>query len=192
MESVNGGCFDVWKRWRKAAFIMIAGLLVCSGAYLFFLTPNKPLAPTALVVAPCKSSSSSMQRIQVGDSYSFFANQNEFVCREQMDDTPPFTKRFCVKPKRGVSALVFSLHDTENLRGAPPDPMHIFSEHSERRPVVDNKGSTIGQDSWGYWDREKYWRKVHLHGINAKYGLVTKSEAESYDRILSSACLSNP
>jgi len=133
-----------------------------------------------------------MQRIQVGESYSFFATANEFVCREQMDDTPPFTERFCLKPKSGGSALVFSIHDSDGVYGAPSDPTLVLSEYSEKRHVVDATGSVIGQDSWGYWDRDKYWRKIHLHGINAKYGPVAKSEAKNYDQILSSACFSNP
>jgi len=180
------------RRWRKAAFIIVFGLLLCSGAYLCFVAVNKPLPPPIVVVSACKSPSATMQRIQVGDSFSFFAVPTEFICRGQMDDTPPFTERFCVKPKCGGSALVIFLRDSEGFYRAPVDPMIVFSGYSERRHVVDDRGIVIGEDHWGYWDRNRYWRKVHLRRITAKYGPVTKSEARNYDRILSSACFSNP
>jgi hypothetical protein len=183
---------DSVRRSRRAAFITVLALLTCSGAYLGFVALNKPVPPPIVVVSPCKSPSPSMHRVQVGDRYSFFATANEFSCREQMDDTPPFTERFCLKPKRGGPALVFSIRDSNGFYGAPSDPMLVFSEYSEKRNVVDATGRVIGQDSWGYWDRDKFWRKVHLLGINAKYGPVTKSEAKDYDQILSSACFSNP
>jgi hypothetical protein len=191
MESVTVGRVNSVRRWGKRTSIVVLGALLCCGAYLCFLAINKPPAPPIVVVSACKSPSLTMQRIQVGDSFAFFATPSEF-CSGQMDDTPPFTERFCVKPKRGGSTLVISLHDSEGSYGASVDPMLVFSEYSERRQVVDDKGSVIGQDYWGYWDRDRYWRKVHLHGITAKYGPVMKSEAQNYDRILSSACFSNP
>ena len=193
VESVTVGSVNSLKRWRKRAVIVALGILLFGGAYLSFRAMNKPLAPAIVVVSACKSPSVTMQRIQVGDSFVFFAAPSEFICRGQMDDTPPFTERFCVKPKRGGSTLVISLHDSEGFYSASVDPMLVFSEHSEKRHVVDDKGSVIGQDYWGYWDRDRYWRKVHLgYGSNAKYGPVTTSEAQNYDRILSSACFSNP
>jgi len=192
MESVTVTRVNSVRRWGRRAFIVALCPLLCCGAYLCFLAINKSPAPPILVVSACKSPSLTMQRIQVGDSFAFFAQPSDFICRGQMDDTPPFTERFCVKPKRGGSALVISLHDAEGFYSAPVDPMLVFSEHSEKRHVVDDKGGVIGQDFWGYLDREGYWRKVHLHGINAKYGPVTKSEAQNYDRILSSACFPKP
>lgn len=71
-----------------------------------------------------------------------------------MDDTPPFTQRFCFKAKNSKSVLTISLHDAQSFGGAPVDPMIVFSEYSERRHVVDTTGRVIGEDYWGYLDPE--------------------------------------
>jgi len=122
-----------------------------------------------------------MQRIQVGDDFAFVAGANTAICKGQMDDTPPFTQRFCFRAKTGKSVLTISLHDHEGFGTAPVDSMIVFYEHFERRNVVDAKGRVIGEDQWGYLDVEKCWRKISLEGVSAKYGPVTKSEAQIYD-----------
>jgi len=186
------GSVNAVRRWAKSVFVVALGMLVCCGAYLCFRAVKKPIAPPIIVLSECKLSSVGTQRIQVGDNFTFLAAANTLTCKGQMDDTPPFTQRFCFKPKNSKSVLTISLHDAEGFNGALADPMLVFSEYSEKRHVVDATGRVIGEDYWGYLDPEKRWRKIHLEGVSAKYGPVTKSEAQNYDRILSSACFSTP
>jgi hypothetical protein len=96
-----------------------------------------------------------MQRIQVGDDFGFVAGPSTLVREGQMDDTAPFTQSFCIRASNSKSVLTISLHDAEPFGGAPVDPMIVFSEHSERRRVVDGTGKVIGEDYWGYLDPEK-------------------------------------
>lgn len=180
------------RHWAKAVSAVALGMLLCCGAYLYFLAMKKPRTPPIIVVSKCKLPSVGMQRIQVGDNFTFLVSASTLISKGQMDDTPPFTERFCLKAKNSKSILTVSLHDAEGFGGAPVDPMLVFSEHSERRHVVDATGRVVGEDYWGYLDPEKLWRKIHLEGVSAKYGPVTKSEAQYYDRILSSVCFSTP
>jgi hypothetical protein len=185
---------ELVRHWRKVALIAVVGLPLCYGLYRCVLFVKKPHAPAIIVVSECKSTSLDMKRIQVGDNLAFFATDNTSARKGQTDDTPPFTQRFCLRAKDAKSLLTISLHPSEGFNGAPPiDPMIVFSEYSERRHVVDGTGRrTIGEDYWGYLDSEKRWRKIRLEGVSAEYGAVAKSEARTYDRILSSACFSTP
>jgi hypothetical protein len=192
MEPVAVGSTNTVRRSPKIIVVVALGTLLCCGAYLCFLAVKRPLAPPTIVVSECKVSSADMQRMRVGDNFAFMATTNTLICKGQMDDTPPFTQRFCLKAENSKSVLTISLHEAEGFGGAPVDPMIVFSEYSERRHVVDATGRVIGEDYWGYLDPEKRWRKIHLEGVRANYGPVTKSEAQNYDRILSSACFSAP
>lgn len=192
MESVAACNVNAGRGWAKTVFAVALGMLLCCSAYLCFLAMKKPLAPPIIVVSDCKLPSVGMQRIQVADDFTFLATHSTLICKGQMDDTPPFTQRFCLKTENSKSVLTISLHDAEGFRGSPVDPMLVFSEYSERRHVVDATGRVIGEDDWGYLEPEKRWRKIHLEGVIAKYGPVTKSEAQNYDRILSSVCFSTP
>lgn len=178
-------------RWAKSLLMAVVGISLCGGAFLYFRFVRKRHAPATIVVSECKSASAALRKIQVGDNFAFFANTSTLIYKGQMDDTPPFTQRFCVKSRNSKSPLTISLHEPLAFGGTPVDPMLVFSEHSEKRHVVDDAGRVIGEEYWGYLDSEKRWRKVRLEGVSAQYGPVTKSDAEIYDRILSSACFSN-
>lgn len=117
---------------------------------------------------------------------------NTPIFKGQMDDTPPFTQRFFLRARTGKSVLTTSLHDPVGFGTTSVDPMIVFSEHFERRHVADARGRVIGEDRWGYLDPEKRWRKINLQGVSAKYVRLLESEAQVYDRILSSACFSTP
>lgn len=192
MGSVGTGNANVVRRRAKTIIVVVLGMLLCFGVYLCFVAVKRPHAPPIIVVSVCSSSSTDKQRIQIGDNFAFLAASNVFVCKGQMDDTPPFTQHFCFKAKNRKSVLTISAPYEESFGGAPIDPMIVFSEYSERRHVVDSRGRVIGEDYWGYLDSEKRWRKIHLEGVSANYGPVPKSDAQDYDRILSSACFSTP
>ena len=70
------------------------------------------------------------------------------------------------------------------------DPNLVFSEHSEKRRVLDDGGRLIGEDYWGYLERGKIWRRVHLDGFAyANYTGANEKDAERFDRVINSVCL---
>jgi hypothetical protein len=88
------------------------------------------------------------------------------------------------------------------MRGMRPavNPKLIFSGPVEHREILNDEGSSVGEDSWGYWDDGKFWRLVRLRGsivarygsINpgdvARYGSVNQEDSKLFNQVINSVC----
>lgn len=183
---------------RSISLVVTIVLLGCV-TYLEFLRDQKPLAPAVAIVSNCGELKQGRRRI--GDyGFLFDFPANNFNIHEGWGDMPPGPHGYGLRPKNSTSELAISWHSqTMKFGGVPEISALISSGYVEKRRIVDNKGNVIGEDSWGYWEGER-WRRVHLVGwIAATYGSRNKSELASYgsvheedaalfDEIISSVC----
>lgn len=138
---------------------------------------------------------------RIGDyGFQFDVPVNNLTTHEGWGDMPPALHGYSLRPRNSTSELAISWHSQTMKFGSVPEvPALTFSGYVEKRRIADDKGNVIGEDSWGYWDSER-WRRVHLWGwIDASYGPRNKGELASYgsvhekdaalfDEIVSSAC----
>jgi hypothetical protein len=183
---------------RSISLVVTVILLACV-AYLEFFRDQKPLAPAVAIVSNCGELKPGIRRI--GDyGFQFDVPKNNFITHESWGDMPPGPHGYGLRPKNSTSQLDISWHSqTMKFGGVPEIPALTSFGDVEKRRIVDNKGNVIGEDSWGYWESER-WRRVHLLGwIAASYGSRNKSELASYgsvhetdaalfDGIISSTC----
>jgi hypothetical protein len=94
--------------------------------------------------------------------------------------------------------LIFSSRSSVPL--IPPDP--ILATAGQERKILDKRGNTIGQDSWGYWGQGERWRHVRFRESGLvdvrygpkneaeipSYGSVHEQDAAAFDQIINSAC----
>lgn len=122
--------------------------------------------------------------------FQFDVSATDFRITEGTQDTPPFAHSVQLTPKGSTSALDIRF-GPKNFGSGAVEPELVFSKHVERRTIRDEKGQPIGEDVWGYLSSGERWRRAHLRGlVYAKYGFVDKNDAERFDRVISSACLS--
>jgi len=166
--------------------LLVIAVLV--GIY-FLLPPRKRslLPPPVPVVHECQDLALGMKRIGNRYGIQFDVPTENFNVREGWGDMPP-THGFDVSQKGGRAFLEISLERlTDNMA---IDPIRVFSVSVEKRPILDDKGQTIGQDDWGHLDSGERWRKLEFRGrVGVKYGLVNESEARTFDGIINSACI---
>lgn len=179
--------------------LVVTGFLLGCVTYLEFLPGQKPLAPAIPIVSDCRELKPGRRRI--GDyGFRFDFPTNNFITHEGWGDMPPGPHSYGLRPKNSAPELAISWHSQRmKFGGVPEIPTLTSSGYVEERRIVDNKGNVIGEDSWGYWEGER-WRRVRLLGwIAASYGSRNKSELASYgsvhekdaalfDEIISSAC----
>jgi hypothetical protein len=191
--------------------ILFAGL-----AYLELSPHEKPfpqlLPPFLPAVASCKALAPGMTRIGKDKFFNtrirFDVPTEDFTISEKYcTDAPPPACSLAIKPKSGTAYLGISWGE-ETIERRPPDPPRTSSgvdssAFAGTRRIADDKGKTIGQESWGYWGQGQRWRRVHLLGqAQAKYGSKNEMDACDYgsvqapdaalfDQIISSACWSS-
>ena len=177
-------------RWLLAT---TTGIFLLAFAYLCLAVSGKPAAPAVVVVATCKPLMPGMHRVGEPDGAQFDAPTSEFAFHQGSTDAPPIVHGFGVTPKNSTSTLEISNGSWQEGLGAGADPVEVFSEHVEKRNIFDDSGQLVGEDTWGYWDRNKRWRRIHIRrSVYASYGVlngkVNATDAVLFDRVLSSAC----
>jgi hypothetical protein len=122
--------------------------------------------------------------------FQFNAVVTDFQIHEGTQDAAPLAHGFSLNPTNGTSRLGISFGSDLELASMDADPNLVFSEHSEKRRVLDDEGRLIGEDYWGYLERGKIWRRVHLDGFAyANYTGANEKDAERFDRVINSVCL---
>ena len=171
--------------------LIFFGILLLGIASLRFIVPSKPVAPFVPVVSVCKTLKPGIRRIGNEYGIQFDVATSDLSIHEGVEDAPPFTHGFGLTPKNSTSVLEISYGDNQSLESFGTDPVLTFSEHFEKRSISDEKGQLLGEDYWGYLDRSKRWRRVHLKGwVDARYGFVSEKEAKLFDTAINSVCLS--
>jgi hypothetical protein len=184
---------------RAIGFVVI-GALLGGVAYLWwFASGEKPGVPRAFpAVSNCKELSPGMRRIGERLGFQFDVPIRDFTIAEGWGDTPPTEHGFNIKLNRSNAHLILSSGSSGPL--IPPDP--ILASAGQERKILDRRGNTIGDDSWGYWGQGERWRHVRLQEsglIDARYGPKNETEIPSYgsineqdaaifDQIINSAC----
>jgi len=178
-------------RSRRLSLIVTSGTLLLSAVciYLFMHSSKRPPTPAVPVVSACKELTPGMRRIGEGYGLQFDVPAKDFVIHEGASDAPPLVHGFGLRPKGSESLLEISYGLRQGNMAV--DPTRVFSTHVEKRNIPNDKGRTIGDDEWGYLSSGERWRQIRLWGGDSvKYGLVSQKEAELFDRVISSACLS--
>jgi hypothetical protein len=181
-----------WKRLRWSLVAATGISLIAFGCF-YLSVGRKPSAPAVVKVASCKPLAPGMHQVGEADGVQFDAPASQFTFHEGYTDAPPIIHGFGVTPKTSASTLEISIGSRQEGAGAGVDSVEVFSEHVENRKVFDDSGQLVGEDTWGYWDRNKRWRRIHIRrSVYASYGVlngkVSATDAALFDRVLSSAC----
>jgi hypothetical protein len=121
--------------------------------------------------------------------FQFDAVTADFQIVEGATDASPFVHGFGLTPTDSTSSLNISFGGDSRQGPMDADPNLVFSEHFDKRRILDDKGRLIGEDYWGYLDPEKIWRRIHLHGlVYANYTNANERDAERFNRVINSAC----
>jgi hypothetical protein len=163
--------------------VAVTVILLACIAYLEFLPGQKPVAPAVPIVSSCGDLMPGIRRI--GDyGFQFDFPPNNFTSTEGWGDMPPGQHGFWLRPKNSTSELAISWRSQSmSIESVPEIAALTSSGYVEKRRIFDDKGHVIGEDSWGYWNGER-WRRVHLLGwIAASYGSRNKSELASHGSV---------
>jgi len=199
----------------KKLIIVATGVLLLAVAYLQFRSDKtKPLAPKVPVVSSCKELKPEMRRIAVGPGLRWRAvgTQADFQFDIPIErftpikdlspsDTPVGPSGFSLRLRNSASLLEiwWNPESDESMKPAV-NPALIYSGPVENRRIFDDKGSPVGEDSWGFWGDGEFWRRVRLRrsvivrygsinsGDVASYGSVHEKDAELFDQVISSVC----
>jgi len=165
-------------------------LLVACGTYLYLRFALRPSIPSVPVVAICKPLPPGMRRIGNRDGFQFDADTADFEIRQRMPDAPPTYDSFSLRPKNSKSILLISFGSDATIQPVTVDPDVVFSEHHLRRRILDEEGHVKGEEYWGYLERGKIWRRIHLPGdVNANYRNANDTDAHRFDRLIDSVCV---
>lgn len=179
--------------------IAVIGTLFAILAYLQFHSIKEPPAPSLTAVSSCGELRPGLRRIGEHEGFQFDVPVKDFVIQEGWTDVPPPVHGFDIKPKNSTACLSISWRE-ETTQMRPPDPILDSSDYVEKWRVLDDKGKTIGEASWGHWGQGERWRRVRLEGpIQVRYGSknerevprygsVDENDAALFDRIISSVC----
>ncbi len=199
------------KKW----IIVATGVLLIAVVYLQFRSDKiKPLAPKVPVVSSCKELKPGMRRIAVGPGlrwrgvgaqadFQFDIPIERFTPIKDFSpsDAPGGPSGFSLRLRNSASLLEiwWDPEIDESMKPAV-NPALIYSGPVEPRKILDDEGSPVGEDSWGYWDNGEFWRRVRLRrsvivrygsinpGDVASYGSVHEQDAELFDQVISSVC----
>lgn len=202
-------------RGLRSCFIAAAGFLLLFVAYTRFHVSKKPVAPALPVVSSCKELKPGMRRISEQYAFQFNAPkkdqygfqfdvpEKDFTIHEGTQDAPPGLHGFSLNLKKNSASFMAIEQAEPATMGSVPVPLALIdSGPVGKRMIFDEEGNTVGEDSWGYLDGGERWRRVRLRGrivvrygsVNekdaARYGSVHKNDAESFDQVISSACIS--
>lgn len=172
--------------WSVVPLVCLVGLgpFVLHLHSTIFRTPVAPPLPLAPKCEPIRDGWT-----RLGEQYGFQFNvaRSDFRVTQGTQDTPPFAHGYFVRLIHSDSAVQISFGDDGELKST--DPLFVFSQHFEKRPIRDPRGIQVGEDDWGYLDKTKIWRRVHLRGgVDIAYGPVPEREASKFDGVINSAC----
>jgi hypothetical protein len=200
----------IFTKGRQLQWITpMVGLAFVFLAYLFVHSHKKPVAPAVPVVSSCKKLAPGMRRMgpewrRTGPVvFQFDVPTEGFVIEAGASDMP--SDGFTLIPRNSESFLNITWDDPGNemLQKRPPVPPALLSGPAVNRKVLTDEGLPVGEDSWGYWDDTEFWRRVRLRGDVvarygsikpgevASYGSVHQKEAEIFDRIINSVCVTS-
>ena len=182
----------IWKRLRWS-LVTALGIFLLAFAHFYLKIGEKPVAPAVVTVGSCKALRPGMRRVGETDGVQFDAPVSEFALYEGSTDAPPIIHSFSLRPKNSKSTMDISIGSQQEGPGAGVDAVEVFSERVEKRNIFDDRGQLTGEDTWGYWDKNKRWRRIHIgRSVYANYGTVNgkvnATDGELFDRVLSSAC----
>jgi hypothetical protein len=184
-------------------YIAIIGFVLLFSAYLILHAGKNPAASVVPIVSGCKKLGPGMRRIGEQYGVQFDVPVKDFIIHEGISDSPGGGHGFDLKPKNGSSPLVISWRSDDGQEGMRPpmDRTLTFSGPVENRRIFDDNGSPVGEDSWGYWEKGEFWRRVRLRGsVIARYGSINpggvasdgsvqKKDAELFDHVINSVCI---
>ncbi|HXM12270.1 MAG TPA: hypothetical protein VN946_20125 [Terriglobales bacterium] len=186
-------------------FIAITGFVLFLSVYLLLDGGKKATAPAAPVISSCKKLGPGMRRIEVGPvKFHFDVPVERFTVKCGVPDAPVGPYGGCAfQPKNSLSLLNISWDPEASMKGMQPnlDPALVYSGPVVSRKILDDDGNTIGEDSWGYWGKGEFWRRVRLRGsVVARYGSINaggtasdgsvqKKDAELFDHVINSVCI---
>jgi hypothetical protein len=177
---------------RTPRFWIIAtvGILVLCAAYSCFIDSKKPLAPPVPVVSACKELSPGRTRIGEQNGFQFDVAAKNFAISEGTQDMPPAEHGFRLRSRNSGSLLDISFRQFP-MQSMAAEPALTFSNHVEKRDILDDTGHSVGEDYCGYLKTGECWRQARLFkgGVVAKYSFVNKQEAELFDQVIGSACV---
>jgi hypothetical protein len=173
--------------WRLCLIVFSLLLL---GIVSIELVRNKPIGPVVPVVSVCKPLKPGMKRIGNQYGIQFDVATKDLSIHEGVEDAPPSAHGFYLGINGSKSGLNISFGPLVFGMATVSDPDSTFLERIEKRNIMDETGHPIGEDYWGYLKTGERWRRVWLFkgGILAKYGFVDKNDAETFDRVIESAC----
>lgn len=185
MESATAGATR--KRWLSVC-VGVLFAFCCVYAAVDFAT--KPRAPSVPPILKCKALQPGIRRMANQRGFAFDAALSDFRIIEGTQDASPFAHGFDLTPTSSRSRLHISFGSHFELTPMDADPNLKFSEHSDKRRILDAEGRLIGEDYWGYLERGNIWRRVHLYGfVYATYTNANEEDAEHLNRVINSACL---
>jgi hypothetical protein len=169
----------------KLWFIITALVVVLVVTYIRF---KEPAPPAVLVASTCRSLAPGMKRMGSKDGFQFDFTAEDFSTHEGCSDAPPIVCGFDLRPKNSMSLLDISFGSIGS-QSMEPDPIRESYEHPRKRVIFDDERHRVGEDYWGYVDKRKRWRRVHLRGnVYVRYDSASNKDAEVFDRIINSAC----
>jgi hypothetical protein len=167
--------------------VVLLGVLVCAISFYFFSVRDRQ-APSAISVLPCRNPNPDVRRIRSDFGATFDIPEKNFNVRAATQDMPP--GHFYVVTLKNSSAKMLIAHNDgiwPDLKNAFP----VFSRQVESRTIQTVGKHSIGTDHWGYLNSGERWRHVEFSSGDAVgYRPVPLSEADLFDRAISSACFS--
>jgi hypothetical protein len=190
----------VRRLWRW--FIPGAGFVLLFCGYCFLRGDKKPVAPAVPLVSRCKKLGPGMRRIGRFE-FQFDVPIDGFTTKDFASDAPSGAYGFNVKPSSSASFLDIWWDPKAGMEGMKPavDPALNFSGPVENRNILNDEGTPVGEDAWGYWGKGEVWRRVRLRGSivarygsinpgdNARYGSVHQGDAKLFDQVINSVCV---
>jgi hypothetical protein len=122
--------------------------------------------------------------------FQFDAVAADFRIIDGTQDAGPGGHGFDLRPPNSTTLLTISFGSDLGRGSMDADPKLVFSEHYSKRRILDEQGRLVGEDYWGYLDRQRIWRRVHLKGfVHLEYANANRSDAERFDQVINSACV---
>lgn len=166
--------------------VFIAGLVLLVFD-LHSIAFRKPIAPGVPVVSSCQPVLQGLGRLGGQYGFNFDIVPDEFKVAEGTQDEAPFAHGYVLRCRNNDCMMEISFDSDREFKDT--DPLLVFSEHFEKRSIVDDTGTVVGHEYWGYLGKEKIWRRVHLRGrVDIKYDSASPAEAVNFDKVISSTC----
>lgn len=186
----------------RTLWVISVGFVLLFSVYLLLRRGKKPVPPAAPVVSSCKRLDPGVRSVGRSE-FQFDIPLERFTIKDFASDALAGAYGFRIVPKNRAAFLDVSWAPEAGMEGMGPalDPALTFSGPVERRKILDDEGSIVGEDAWGYWGKGEFWRRFRLRGsivvrygaINpgdvATYGSVHQEDAELFDQVINSVCV---